>query len=120
MFDSRPIAEAYLAAWNETDGERRRALLAAQWSADARYVDPIMSGTGMEGIAAMIEGARAHFPGHRFHLSGAPDGHNGYVRFSWSLVSGEGRPVAGGTDIVRLDEAGRIAEVTGFLDTSPE
>ena len=78
-----------------------------------------MSGTGADGIAAMIEGARAQFPGHCFELRGTPDGHNGHVRFSWSLVSGEGRPVAGGTDIVRLDHSGRIAAVTGFLDTLP-
>ncbi|CAH1656433.1 nuclear transport factor 2 family protein [Chelatococcus asaccharovorans] len=119
MIDSRDIADIYLATWNEGDAGLRRTLIAARWAADARYVDPVMSGTGADGIAAMIESARAQFPGHCFALRGTPDSHNRHVRFSWSLVSGEGRPVAGGTDIVRLDDAGRIAEVTGFLDTLP-
>jgi hypothetical protein len=86
------------------------------WTGDARYVDPLMSGEGREGVAAMIEAARAQFPGHGFALQGAADGHGPFVRFSWTLAPTNGDRIAGGTDVVRLDEAGRIAEVVGFLD----
>jgi SnoaL-like domain len=117
MTDPKTIAEEYLAVWNEADAGRRRRMLAEGWSSEARYVDPLMSGLGRDGVASMIEAARDQFPGHGFSLCGAPDGHGPFVRFSWALGSGDGSRVAGGTDVVRLDGEGRIAEVVGFLDS---
>ncbi|WP_131116611.1 nuclear transport factor 2 family protein [Lichenihabitans psoromatis] len=116
MHNYQAIAERYLAMWNEPDLNRRRALVAVGWIADGRYADPLMEGHGHDGIAAMIEDARASFPGHRFTLRGKPDGHGPFLRFAWSLAPNGGAPVAGGTDVARLDEAGRFIEVTGFLD----
>src|SRR4051812_25727179 len=63
MPTSHTIAERYLAAWNEPDAARRAALIAALWSPQGRYADPLMSGQGHDGIARMIEAARAQFPG---------------------------------------------------------
>jgi SnoaL-like domain len=116
MHNSKRIAEAYIVLWNEGDHEARRQRLAEEWTADARYADPMMAGESRDGIADMITGARSQFPGHHFSLRGTPDGHGSFVRFSWSLAPADGSPVAGGTDVVRLDDQGRIAEVIGFLD----
>jgi len=116
MHDPDFIAEAYLATWNEPDPDDRMAVLQARWAEDSHYADPMMKGCGHEGIAAMIAGARERFPGHTFCLATAPDGHGDVVRFSWTLLSPQETPVARGTDFVRLDEHGRIASVTGFLD----
>lgn len=116
MHDPDFIAETYLATWNEPDPEDRMALLKARWAEDCDYADPLMKGCGHDGIAAMIAGARARFPGHSFRLAGTPDGHGDAIRFSWHLMSPEDAAVARGTDIVRMDEHGRIASVTGFLD----
>jgi hypothetical protein len=118
MTEPKMIADNYLHVWNEADAAQRRALLDKGWAADALYSDPIMTGRGREGVATMIEGARTQFPGHRFTLRGTPDGHGAFVRFSWTLAPVGGGAVGGGTDIVRLDEDGRIAEVIGFLDGS--
>lgn len=110
------IADRYISLWNEADPGRRRALMAETWSQDGRYVDPLMSGEGREGVASMIEAARAQFPGHSFALRGEPDGYGNHVRFSWSLAPDVGAPVAFGTDIAVLDEHERITSVIGFLD----
>lgn len=115
MSDPSTLADAYLTLWNEPDPARRREILSAGWAVDARYTDPMMHGEGLDGVAAMIEGARAQFPGHRFSLRGTPDGHGHFIRFSWSLAPGGGATVARGTDVVRVDD-GRIIEVIGFLD----
>ena len=112
------IAERYLATWNEPDAARRRSLIAALWSPQGRYADPLMSGQGHDGIARMIETARTQFPGCEFTARGEPDGHAPFVRFSWSLGPAGGAAVAGGTDVARLDDAGRIVEIIGFLDGS--
>jgi hypothetical protein len=116
MTDRLAIANAYLALWNETDDDARTRTLAESWSADARYADPLMQGEGPAGISAMIAAARSHFPGHRFELSGTPDGHGPFTRFSWTLVSPKGEAVARGMDVARVDEAGRVTEVVGFLE----
>jgi hypothetical protein len=118
MTQPKTIADNYLDVWNETDATERRALLNNGWAANALYSDPIMTSQGREGVATMIEGARTQFPGHRFTLRGTPDGHGAFVRFSWTLAPVGGVAVGGGTDIVRLDGDGRIAEVIGFLDGS--
>jgi hypothetical protein len=116
MHDPNQIAEAYLVVWNEAAPDARLAALQSHWAADAHYVDPLMQGSGHDGIAAMIAAARAQFPGHGFTLRGSPDGHGDYVRFGWTLAPQAGPAVAEGTDIVRLDGQGRIAEVIGFLE----
>lgn len=118
MSTPHTIADRYLASWNEADAARRQALIAALWSPQGRYADPLMSGQGHDGIARMIEAARARFPDLQFTPRGEPDGHGPFARFSWSLGPAGGAPVAGGTDVVRLDDQGRIAEVIGFLDGS--
>jgi|SRR5215208_3017599 len=66
------IVDSYIAAWNETDPERRRMLVERSFSEDASYVDPLMSGEGVERIDAMIAAAQQQFPGHRFSLAAAP------------------------------------------------
>ena len=117
MTDPNTIVERYLAMWNETDPARRRALVAQTVTDDAHYVDPLMSGHGVEGISAMIAGAQGQFPGHRFSLHTAPDTHHDRVRFSWSLAAGgDGQPVAVGVDFATLADDGRMRSITGFLE----
>lgn len=114
--DPQAVARNYLAVWNDADQTTRLARLEAGWSPGVRYADPLMSGETPVGIASMIEAARGRFPGHSFVLRGTPDGHGNVVRFSWDLVATGGSKVAGGTDVVKLDVEGRLAEIIGFLD----
>ena len=107
----------YIAAWNEGDAERRRALVGETWTDDGTYVDPLMAGSGPDEIAAMIGAAQAQFPGHRFSLAAGPDTHNDVVRFSWTL-SGPGGAVASGQDFGVLASDGRLRSVTGFLEVA--
>ena len=117
MTDITTIVDGYIAAWNETDADRRRALVADAFTDDASYVDPLMTGEGTDGIAAMIGGAQQQFPGHRFELSAGPDAHHDRVRFAWTLVGGEnGSAVAAGVDFATVADDGRLQAVTGFLE----
>ena len=110
------VVETYLAAWNETDEAKRRELVQATFADDARYLDPLMSGEGADGISTMIGAAQSQFPGHRFELAYGPDAHNDVVRFAWSLV-GDGGTVAKGVDFATVAPDGRLRDVTGFLET---
>lgn len=116
MTDPVTIANGYIETWNEADPTRCRALVAERWTADASYVDPLMAGQGADAIAALIAAVHERFPQHRFALTGTPDGHNGRVRFSWTLGPADAPPVARGTDFAMVDDYGRLSSVTGFLD----
>src|ERR1700722_15720142 len=83
MSQAQDTAERNITVWNEADPARRKALLTAAWTSDATYVDPIMKGEGVDEISALIGGVHERFAGFRFELLGVPDGHSGYVRFSW-------------------------------------
>jgi SnoaL-like domain len=116
--DAARIAEHYIAVWNETDAERRLAMLESHWSADARYVDPIMQGSGPTQISALVGGVHQRYPGFRFRLKGQADAHGDHLRFSWTLGPSGAEDLIEGTDFVLL-EAGKLQSVTGFLDKVP-
>jgi len=116
MIDAQTLAQRYIASWNEADAAARRQLVGALWTKDGRYADPMMQADGPEGIAALIGGVHAQFPGYKFALTGTVDGHGPFVRFSWSLAPAVGAVIARGTDFAVVADDGRLAAVTGFLD----
>jgi hypothetical protein len=117
MPDIDTVVNTYIATWNEPDADRRRALVEQAFAEDGSYVDPLMSGEGPDAIAAMIGGAQAQFPGHRFELAVAPDAHHDVVRFAWHLVGeADGTTVAVGQDFATLAGDGRLRSVVGFLE----
>jgi SnoaL-like domain len=116
MADTDTLVNNYIAMWNETDPDRRRELVAQTVSSDADYVDPVMEGSGVDGISTMIGAAQTQFPGHRFTLLAGPEGHHDRVRFTWSLAADGGAPVAIGVDFVSLADDGRMRSITGYLE----
>ena len=111
--------ERYFAAWNETDAERRRALIAQTWTESASYLDPLMQGDGHAGIDAMIQAVQERFTGYQFQLTGAVDAHHDRLRFSWKLAPEAGPTIVAGTDFGIVAADGRLESVTGFLDQMP-
>jgi ketosteroid isomerase-like protein len=110
----------YFAAWNAATPEELAEAVAAAFTEDATYTDPLVDVAGHEGLTAAIAGARQQFPGFGFELTGTPDAHHGLVRFTWDLVStADGSAPAAGFDVVTLAEDGRISSVSGFLDRVP-
>jgi len=107
----------YLQAWNERVPERRRALVGLAFADDATYVDPARSGTGADGIDAMIAGAQEQHPDVELLLAGEPDAHNDHVRFTWHL-----RPIGStdvaiiGHDYATVAPDGRLKDVVGFVE----
>jgi SnoaL-like domain len=116
MSSTDQVVQTYIEMWNETDPERRRTLVARTVTEDARYLDPIMAGAGIDGISTMIAGAQQQFPGHRFALISGPDAHHDRVRFSWALSADGGDPVAAGVDFATLGKDGRMGTIIGFLE----
>ncbi|MFD5778617.1 nuclear transport factor 2 family protein [Streptomyces sp. NPDC126933] len=110
----------YFEAWNAASAEQRAKAVAAAWTEDGRYTDPLADVTGHEALAAVIAGAQEQFPGFEFRPAGPVDGHHDTARFSWELVSvTDGSAPVAGSDVITLAEDGRISSVRGFLDRVP-
>ncbi|MFC9220500.1 nuclear transport factor 2 family protein [Streptomyces hygroscopicus] len=110
----------YFEAWNATSPEARAKAVAAAWTEDGSYTDPLAQARGHEQVAAVIAGAQEQFPGFEFRLTGSVDGHHDTARFSWELVSlADGSAPVAATDVIVLAEDGRISSVLGFLDRVP-
>lgn len=113
------LIDRYFAAWNETDGARRRELIASTWASDADYRDPLMTGSGHDGIEAMIHAVQERFAGHTFRRSTDVDGFGNRLRFSWELLTPAGEAIVKGSDFGMVDPRGRLQSMTGFLDQVP-
>ncbi|MCX4616299.1 MULTISPECIES: nuclear transport factor 2 family protein [Streptomyces] len=119
--DRYEIAVArYFEAWNATDRDALAKAVAAAWSTDGSYTDPLAEVRGHEGIAAVIAAAHEQFPGFSFRPAGPVDGHHDIARFGWELVNAaDGTAPVAGFDVITLDGEDRIRSVHGFLDRVP-
>ncbi|MFD5871627.1 nuclear transport factor 2 family protein [Streptomyces sp. NPDC060322] len=112
------IVQQYLATWNATVAERA-ALISEHWSPEVTYTDPMAEVSGHDGIAAVIDGVHAQFPGFVFTQVGDVDAHHRQVRFRWGLGAEGAEPLVIGFDVLVTDDSGRIQDVRGFLDQLP-
>ena len=119
MSDVDATIDTYLQLLNETDAERRAALVERVWTPDARWVDPPLESEGHTGISDMVAGIHEHFPGHRFRRVSGIDTHHDRLRFAWELVAPDGTVVVAGIDVGELAADGRLQRVTGFFGELP-
>lgn len=120
MDDHDSLIDTYIAAWNEADPGRRRALIARALTPDAAYCDPMMESKGHAGLDAMLQAVQARFPGHRFRRGRPVEAHHDRLRFTWVLAPEGGATLAAGTDVAVVAPDGRLRCVTGFLDQTPD
>jgi hypothetical protein len=109
------LVDRYIAMWNETDAERRRGLIAKIWADDASYLDPVLSGEGLDGIDAMVKAVHEKYPGHRFKRTSDVNAHHDRAQFAWELGPEGGRALVKGVDFATLSKEGCLKTVTGFF-----
>ena len=117
--DTDSVISRYLAAWNATDPTARREAIAAAFTPDARYVDPMADVRGHDGVDALIAGAQEQFAGLTFSPGEVLDAHHDVVRFTWHLGPAGAEPVVIGFDVAEVADDGRLERVHGFLDRVP-
>jgi SnoaL-like domain len=114
------VIENYIASWNETDPQRRLALISDLWADDGTYTDPMADLRGPAEIDAGVAQAQQMFPGLVFSLGGDVDANHNQARFTWHLGPADGgEPVVIGFDVAVVDQTGRLRSVHGFLDKVP-
>jgi len=115
---SNATAEAYVRFWNYGSDEQR-VLGRTLFAESVTQYAPIGV---LSGVGALID-FTAQFAGHvgdyEFRTRSEPEAHHGRLRVQWVLLRGED-VFAEGTDLLLLNDAGRIASITTFLDRAPE
>ncbi|QCQ90541.1 nuclear transport factor 2 family protein [Rhodococcus sp. SGAir0479] len=119
MNDFDTVVRNYLDTWNETDADKRAALVAELWAEDGRYVDPIGSAEGHTAINALVGAVQQQFEGMRFELAGDVDAHHDQARFAWALGPAGAEPLVVGFDVLERAPGGKVRTVLGFLDKVP-
>ncbi|WP_418961165.1 nuclear transport factor 2 family protein [Streptomyces tritici] len=130
--DFAQLVEQYVSFWN-TDPKDDQHPQPAQYQqhdqhehAAAIFTDEVeyRAHIGvLTGPQALID-FHQQFTGHmgtvEFRLREHPQAHHSRARLPWEILTGDGSTFATGTDILHLDENGRISSVTVFLDQAPE
>jgi len=111
--------ERYIASWNQTDAQARRALIDELWAAGGSYTDPLADAHGRDQIDGVIAAVQAQFPGLTFRLAGPVDAHHHQARFAWDLGPDGGEALVTGFDVAVADADGRLVSVFGFLGKVP-
>jgi SnoaL-like domain len=118
--NANEVVTNYIAAWNERDPVKRRAVAAKAWASNGTYVDPHRKASGLDEIDAMLGVAQASFPGYQVRLISKIEAHNEHIRFSWAAGGTPEAPLyLGGTDFIRVGPDGLSAAIVGFVDATP-
>lgn len=107
--------DTWLAAYCEPDAARRAELIAQVWDPDGELVDPPLTGSGHETIAALGGAVVGLYPDHAFRRTTPIDAHHGHARYGWELVGPGGTRAVAGIDVVELAADGRLRKVVGFF-----
>lgn len=117
--DLHETVATYGAAWNEPDDTARRKLLDESWAVSGVYCDPMGRAGGRDELHAHIARFQAQFPGSRIDATSGADEHDGYFRFAWSMMDGDGNTTLEGFDVGHRDDDGRIDLIVGFFGSFP-
>ncbi|WP_225802658.1 nuclear transport factor 2 family protein [Streptomyces sp. NK15101] len=114
------LVEEYVRFWNTGTGQERHRSAAAAFAGDVEYRAPVGVLSGTQALTDFRDRFVGHMGTVEFRLRERPQTHHADARLAWEILTGDGTSFATGTDILRLDEDGRIRTVTVFLDRAPE
>jgi hypothetical protein len=120
MTESSTMAavDRYVAFWNAGTGEEQQHAATAAFADGVGYHVPLGVMRGAEELIDFRNELAARMPDYRFQPRTEPDTHHDRARLQWGLVVA-GESFAAGTDVLEIDETGRIVSITGFVDRAP-
>jgi hypothetical protein len=113
------VIATYFAAWNEPDADERRRTLEGSVIADVELVDPTGRWQGVAGLVERIGNYQSSAPGTEVVPASGIDAHNDVVRYSWSIVDGEGHELMEGIDVAERAGDGRLRRILMFHGPLP-
>jgi uncharacterized protein YndB with AHSA1/START domain len=110
---AEPLA-AWVAAWNEPDADARRALFERCTIDTVRFRDANGDLYGRDELAGHVGAIHRFMPGMRLEARGTPRRGHDVALADWAIVAADGTARMTGTNVVRFDVDGRIADVVGI------
>lgn len=108
-----------LAAWNEYDPAKLRALVEAALAPDVAFTDPNYKIVGIEAFLAQVHEVRAKEGRVRLKPTSGIDMHHDRARYAWTMIREDGSRLEG-FDAVEVDlAAGKIRRIDGFFGALP-
>jgi len=92
--DAQALADRYVAVWNETDAERRRAGIAALWVPDGQHYVGERAVRGYEALEARVRGSHeknVRDDGNRFRAASNARLLHDVVTFYWEMLPADGK-----------------------------
>jgi hypothetical protein len=108
--ESNELADRYLTMWNESDPPIRSQQIIDLWAEDGDLISDTSVSKGRAAIEARTTEMRnAHVTeGLRFSSTDSTQSHHGLIKFSWKLAGRADAVTAAWTDLIILNESGRI------------
>jgi len=117
--DTETLVAGYFAMWQTTDATERADLVAKAFTADGRHLDQHADASGHNGLAEMVAGVHAGFPGFQMHRTSGVDRFGDQLRFTWQMVGADGVTIVAGLDVGEVAPDGRLQRITGFWGDLP-
>ena len=112
--DVNARADAWFAAWAETDDAKRSAALTEIAASDVRFGDRYSLLTGIAEISTHAGAAQKFMPGMTMVRHGDARHCLGTALVDWHVPGPDGTPKAKGTNLFAFDADGKVTSVTGF------
>jgi hypothetical protein len=116
------LAEAYAAAWNERDEEKRRSLLDRSCSPDVRFLQEgfeheIIGIDALDDAIATFQSSWPEGVDVRVEMTTPVQSHHGFGRGGFVWIFGDDRGY--GTDFAELGEDGKMKTIVVFGEPGP-
>lgn len=112
------LLAAYERMINETDEQRQHAAAEEALAEDFQFVGPRLGEvTGRTAMVEAVKRLREQAPSEtmRIRRTTAVDEHNGWLRFGWEFLDGDGNVLAQGMEVARVSPDGKLRLVVPFF-----
>jgi len=119
MQATQDLVERYVAVWNETDADARRAAIAGLWRPDGAHFVKEREARGYTGLEQRVVGSfekNVRGKGNRFRVRADAQRVRDVVTFTWEMVpAGADTVLAVGREFLVLDAEDRIVTDYQFI-----
>jgi hypothetical protein len=112
--------ETYLALWNTTDEAQCREIADQSLTEDVVVEYPSFQAYGRAEVVATATRFHQDNPGAQIVLISGAEGHHGWARGAWRVVSADGTARGEGQTMLELADDGRIRRAIGFRNPLPK
>jgi hypothetical protein len=119
VVDRQERVDAYVATWNESDLDKRLALIATAWVDEGRYVAESSDVTGHSAINDNIVRIQQKYPNRIFLRTSDIFSLRDRSRFTWAMLDPAGSATISGVDYALFAEDGRLRRITCVYDRKP-